>query len=356
MREPVRIVDAEGSRAAEVSYGPEGMTEFIALEALPENAPLLCPGLIDLQVNGGGRLMLGDAQTPEDVLAILAAHRSLGTSAILPTLISDTPDVTDRIIALVSAAAAQDPGILGLHLEGPHLTRAGAHDAALLRPMQDTDVTRYRDAAAQLPFLLMTVAPDRVGPAQIANLVEAGITVSLGHSDCSYELAVAAFEAGAQAVTHLGNAMSGLHHRAPGLMGAALERAPLIGIIADGIHLHDGTLRLAHALAGDRLLPVSDTMAVAGTDLAQFDLLGRTIIRSDGRLTLADGTLAGADLSLLGGLRHLAEATGLDLADILPLGFAHPARLLGLPKPHLIPGYSGPLLRLAPDGTARLAG
>ncbi|MEL6533377.1 MAG: N-acetylglucosamine-6-phosphate deacetylase [Pseudomonadota bacterium] len=348
---PCWIVDASGRRAAKsVTWSAGRITEITPAIYIPQDAPILCPGLMDLQVNGGGGLMLGDATGPEDVSAILTAHRSLGTAAILPTLISDTPEVTARIIAAVSEAARQNPGILGLHLEGPHLARAGAHDPGNLRSMTDDDLALYLEAADTLPALMITLAPERASPAQISALAEAGVLVSLGHSDCSYEAAVAAYDAGARGATHLGNAMSGLHHRAPGLMGAALERAAFIGVIADGVHLHDAVLRLANRAAGPRLIAVSDAMAVAGTDEHSFRLQGRKIRRAEGKLCLPDGTLAGADISLLDAIRHFATATDQSLAEALPIGFERPAEVLGHPVSILEVGSSGPLTLLSQDG------
>ncbi len=308
-------VIVEGNQITEISE-PTGR----------EGARTLCPGPIDLQVNGGGGLMLGECRTSDDLIRIAAAHQQLGTAAILPTLISDTPEETARIIDLV--ASTDDPAILGLHLEGPHLALPGAHDPAHLRPMEAEDLALYLDAKARVGHLIVTLAPEKVTFEQIGTLVEAGVIVSLGHSNCDYDTACAAFEAGARMATHLFNAMSGLHHRAPGLLGAALDKAPSFGLIADGHHVHGAGLRLAFRARAEALVLVSDAMAVAGTDAQEFTLNGRRIAREDGRLMLEDGTLAGADLSLLDGVRYFAEAVGLPLVEALPFAFDAPHRVL----------------------------
>jgi N-acetylglucosamine-6-phosphate deacetylase len=293
-----------------------------------DNALILCPAPIDLQVNGGGGRMLGEAEAPGDVLEILAAHHRLGTGAILPTLISDSPETTERIIHLTATARQADPGILGLHLEGPHIARAGAHDPAHLRDLTEADIALYRDAKDRLGTLLITLAPERATLAQIAKLTEAGILVSLGHTDCTAAQANAAFDAGARMATHLFNAMSGLHHREPGLVGATLSGAQSYGIIADGHHVADAALRIALAAHWDGAIPVTDAMAVAGTKANRFDLNGRTVHRRDGRLTLDDGTLAGAEITLVNALRHIARVTDQPLTKILPMAFDRPHRLL----------------------------
>ncbi|NKX46079.1 N-acetylglucosamine-6-phosphate deacetylase [Roseibacterium sp. KMU-115] len=308
---------------------------------------LVCPGFLDLQVNGGAGLLTGDCTTPADLSRLAAAHRAGGTLGLLPTLISDSPATTARVIDLV--AATRDPAILGLHLEGPHLTIAGAHDPAMLRPLTDADLALYRDAARRLPHLLITLAPEQVTPARIAALAEAGVHVSLGHSGSSYAQATAAYAAGASHATHLFNAMSGLHHREPGMVGAALDHADWIGLIADGHHVHDAALRLAHAARPESLILVTDAMAVAGTDATRFTLAGRQITRAGGRLTLADGTLAGADITMIAAVRHMAEATGAPLAAILPLAFDTPHRMLTGRPNRIEPGAPARLICLHGD-------
>lgn len=324
----IDLLDGDGLRRGMNMEVRQGRVAHLHQGRPHDNAALVCPAPLDLQVNGGGGRMLGDCEAPGDVLEILGAHRHLGTGAILPTLISDSPATTRRIVGLVATARSADPGILGLHLEGPHLARPGAHDPAALRPMTEEDLAYYIAVRPRLGHLMLTVAPEQVTPEQIAALSEAGVIVALGHSDCSYEAACDALQAGARMVTHLFNAMSGLHHRAPGLAGAALDFAEAFGVIADGVHVHDAALRVALAARPDAAIPVSDAMAVAGTTLQAFSLGGRRIRRVQGRLVTEDGTLAGADLSMTGALLRIARVTGQALIDVLPTGFDRPHRLL----------------------------
>ncbi len=293
---------------------------------------ILAPGYVDLQVNGGGGHMVG-ATTDQAALSDLCAlHRSMGTAGILPTLITDTPDTTARVLAAGKAAArAGVPGFLGLHLEGPHLDplRKGAHDSALIRPMTGNDLAQLCDSAQVMPALMVTVAPEAATPDQIAALTAAGVIVSLGHSDCSYETADAAIRAGARCVTHLFNAMSQLSPRAPGLVGAALTGKISAGIIADGHHVHPSVLRVAAAAMPDGLFLVTDCMSVAGTGLTETTLGGRRIFRRDGRLTLADGTLAGADLTMTGAISILARSVGLPVERALSMATVIPAGVVG---------------------------
>lgn len=314
---------------------------------------VLAPGFIDLQVNGGGGVLLGQGDADAALATICAAHARLGTTGLMPTLITADRATTSGVIeAGIRAAEAGLPGFLGLHLEGPHLDprRKGAHDAGLIRPMEDADLAALIRAAGSLPALMVTLAPEAASPPQIEALTGAGVLVSLGHSDCSEAEARAAMAAGARAVTHLFNAMSPLGHRAPGLTGAALDSFPALGIIPDGVHVAPTAFRVAVRAAGARLFAVTDSMAVAGTDATSFTLNGRRIHRRDGRLTLDDGTLAGADVSMPQALRWMTVAAGLPLPEALAMTTSRPADVLGLAdRGRLEPGARADLVHLAPD-------
>ena len=292
------------------------------------NRALVCPGLIDLQVNGGGGLMLGDCNDVGDVARLVQAHQTGGVCHLMPTLISDSIENTKRIIKVMAQAEARNPMIVGLHLEGPHIHVAGAHNPAHLRPMTADDVALYLYAAQRLPRLMITLAPECATLSQIRRLSQAGVIVSLGHSACDYDMASAAFHAGAHSATHLFNAMGGMHHRTPGLVGAALDQAPFIGLIADGHHVHPAMARMALRARPGAIYPVSDAMAVAGTDADAFTLAGRRVPRANGRLMLDDGTLAGADLTLWQAVRTIAAWENVSLHTALKYAFDTPHRLL----------------------------
>lgn len=315
---------------------------------------ILAPGLLDLQVNGAGGRMVDASTTAETLAEVCAIHAGLGATGILPTLITDTPEATARVIvAGIEAARRQTPGFLGLHLEGPHLDprRKGAHDPSLIRPMTEADLQQLLEAAAKLPSLMVTLAPESASAEQIAKLAGAGVIVSLGHSDCSHATATAAIAAGARCVTHLFNAMSQLGNRDPGLVGAALTQPVHVGLIADGIHVVPETIRIAMAASPDRLFLVSDAMAAAGSTLTEFTLNGRRILRRDGRLTLEDGTLAGADLTLP---QAIGVMTGLGTRPEVALAMAtsRPAACLGREDElgHLRAGRAADMVHLGPDG------
>ncbi|PJI86018.1 N-acetylglucosamine 6-phosphate deacetylase [Yoonia maricola] len=294
----------------------------------------ILPGFVDLQVNGGGGFMFNDDPSVAMLRTIATAHARTGTRALLPTLITDTPDcLRAGVDAVEQAIRAGVPGIIGIHLEGPHLSVAkkGAHDPDLIRPMEDTDEAFLLDAAARLPNVMVTVAPESVTPEQIKRLAEAEIIVSLGHTDCTYAEARAAFAAGARCVTHLFNAMSQMSAREPGLVGAALDAAGVrAGLIADNIHVHASTMRsaLSAKREQDGIFLVTDAMATAGSDITEFTLNGRNVHRLGGRLMLEDGTLAGADLDFASAIRTLVNYVEVSPADALGMATSIPAKVL----------------------------
>lgn len=298
---------------------------------------ILAPGYVDLQVNGGDGVMFNDDPSPDTLRRIATAHRRLGVTALLPTLITDTPEKSRAAIAAaIDAVRSGIAGIAGLHLEGPHLSiaRKGAHDPALIRPMDQADLEALLAAAEALPVLKITVAPENVSEDQVATLSKAGVLVSLGHTDADFRTCCRYFAAGARCVTHLFNAMSQLGNREPGLVGATLASGTVSsGLIADTVHVHPQTMRAAWAAktGPGRIFLVSDAMAVAGTECTSFELGGRRIQREAGVLTLADGTLAGADLDLTTAIRVMVTDVGVPIDVALQAATSVPADLIGAP-------------------------
>ncbi len=320
---------------------------------------LLAPGFIDAQVNGGGGVLFNQSRTAEGAAAIAAAHARHGSTGLLPTFITDHPDrQAEAVAAIREAVAAKVPGILGIHLEGPFLAaaRKGAHDPGLIRPLMDVDVDMLLGTG--LDTVLLTVAAENASPQQIRRLSDGGVTVSLGHSDASYETAMAAADAGARGVTHLFNAMSQLGHRAPGLVGAALDHGGVwAGLIADGHHAHPAALRTAlHAKQGTgRLFLVTDAMPPAASSGDTFMLSGRTVTRHDGKLTLNDGTLAGSDLTMDRAVRYAVNHLRQPLSEALRMASLYPAQFLRLDaaRGRIAPGFAADMVLLDGNLSAR---
>jgi N-acetylglucosamine-6-phosphate deacetylase len=316
---------------------------------------LLAPGFIDVQVNGGGGALLNDKPTIDTVRTIATAHRRFGTTGMLPTVITDAPGVIRQAVDSVAEAMQQNiPGVLGIHIEGPFLdaARKGAHVARFIREMEQGDAEELSGFASRLPVML-TLAPNRVSPHLVRALSEGGVLVSLGHSDASHGEARLALDAGARGFTHLYNAMSQMNGREPGMVGAALSGAEsYVSIIADGHHVHDAALRVAFAAKGpDRMMLITDAMPTAAGGPSSFDLQGREVRRSDGRLELSDGTLAGSNLTMDEALRYCVKTLGLELAQSLRMASLNPASFLRLEHElgRIAPGHLASLVHLGED-------
>ncbi|WP_395397352.1 N-acetylglucosamine-6-phosphate deacetylase [Novosphingobium sp. BL-8A] len=321
------VVSVEQGRIVTAERGSDA-DEVVDLEG-----GWLLPGFIDVQVNGGGGVLLNDSPTVAGIAAIAAAHAQFGTTAMLPTLISAAPDVIAAgLDATDEAISSGVPGCIGIHVEGPVLNarRRGIHSEGSLRKLDDAMVellTRPRAGR-----VLFTIAPEYLHADQARALVDAGVVLAMGHSDADYETARAAFDMGVTGVTHLFNAMSALHHRNPGMVGAALEnRSAWCGLIADGYHVHPAVMRVALASRPlDRFVLVTDAMPCVGSDLASFELDGREIIVADGRCVDANGTLAGASLNMADAVRNAVDMAGLSLAQAVEMATLQPAAFLGL--------------------------
>ena len=337
------------------------IVDIVAIENLPKSierrvlkAGLLVPGFIDVQVNGGGGALLNDNPTINTVRRITESHRKFGTTGMLPTVITDAPEVLSKAIAAVKTACAESiPGVLGIHIEGPFLDqeRKGAHEAQFIREMTEADVAQI--ANADCGSIMLTLAPNRVAPALIKSLAGKGVLVSLGHSEASLAEVTKALDSGARAFTHLFNAMSQLNGRQPGMVGAALtDRDSYCGLIADGFHVHDAAMKVALAAKPhNRIMLVTDAMPTAAGGPDTFELQGRKIHLKNGKLQLDDDTLAGSNLTMDEAVRFCVEKLNVGLEDALRMASLNPAAFLR--RDHELgrikPGYLASLVHLDDD-------
>ena len=310
----------------------------------------LVPGFIDAQVNGGGNRLFNDDPSIETIAAIGAAHRKFGTTGFLPTLISDDVSKIGAAMDAVRSAIEEGvPGVLGVHIEGPFLNRSrkGIHDEAKLRCISDAEIELLsRPIGGKV---VVTLAPETVPMAAIERLASAGVTVSAGHTDASADIIESALRSGMTGFTHLFNAMSQLHSREPGAVGAALlDEHSWCGIIVDGHHVDPRTLRLAMRAAPlGRFMLVTDAMPSVGGDKS-FVLNGEHISVIDGKCTNADGTLAGSDLDMAAAVKNAVEMLGLTLPQAVAMASANAAAFLGLDHELgvIAPGYRANLVLL----------
>jgi N-acetylglucosamine-6-phosphate deacetylase len=345
--------------AAVVIEGPR-ILAVVQQDSVPANMPrhvlpdgaCLVPGFIDLQVNGGGDVLFNDEPTADGIRAIVSAHRRYGTTALLPTLITDTPETMLSALAAVEALVDKEPAILGIHLEGPFISpeRPGVHALRHIRTPNSIDLALL--TAPRRSVTVMTLAPERVPAGFIRALAAARMRVCLGHSTASYDDTRAAMAEGLAGFTHLFNAMPGLGSRDPGPIAAALgSENAWFGMIVDGVHVHPATLRLAlRGLA--RPMLVTDAMPPVGGKRTGFTLYGEEITVQDGQCTRQDGTLAGSVLDMASALRNCVHLLDVRLETALRFASVNPAEFLGLGHwlGHLAPGYRADMVALDPVG------
>ncbi|MEX2125867.1 MAG: N-acetylglucosamine-6-phosphate deacetylase [Woeseia sp.] len=331
------------------SVGRHDATGASAAEQIDLDGRLLLPGFVDTQVNGGGGVLFNDKPTVETIDEIGSVHRQFGTTAFLPTLVSDDLEVVaDAISAARDAIAAGVPGVLGIHIEGPFLNeeRKGVHDASKIRYL-DEEAFRLLTRPTGGKTLL-TLAPEKTTPQMIRKLTEAGVVVSAGHSNATYAEIRVALENGLTGFTHLFNAMSPISVREPGVVGAALDDPDSwCSIIVDGHHVDPVVLRLAlRCKRLDRFVLVTDAMPSVGAGQKSFSLLGRKITVRNGVCFDEDGTLAGSNIDMATAVRNAVRLLHVGIADAVRMASVYPAEFLGLSREFgkIAPGYRANLV------------
>ena len=345
--EGARFFDGQSFLASNFAVAIKGknIVEVAPLEVLLKHYPegkvekiegILSPGFIDLQVNGCGGVLFNDDTTVETIEAMERTNWAYGVTSFLPTLITDSTE--KMLTALGVVESFQETRgvnrVLGIHLEGPFISKVkrGAHNESLVRPVEEEvleAVIAYKKKDSQR-ICVMTLAPECVDLSVIRRLSEAGIIVSLGHSNATEEEVFAAVEAGAKMVTHLYNGMSPITGgRQGGVLGATLASDLLYaGIIGDGLHVNWSQVKIAKKAKGDKLFLVTDAATASGTDMKEFFLGGQKIHVKEGRFLNEAGTLAGASLLMSEVIQRLTTEAGFSLEEVLPMATLYPARAI----------------------------
>ncbi|WP_206917907.1 N-acetylglucosamine-6-phosphate deacetylase [Alicyclobacillus suci] len=309
----------------------------------------LLPGYIDVHVHGGGgaEVMLGTEDAYEQICKIHAQH---GTTGLLLTTVTAADEQIERALRNYHPGVQPDGAeILGFHLEGPFICvkKAGAQPKEHIQAPSVEKLQRWMKASGGT-IRYMTLAPDV--PDALAVVAEArrmGIKVAAGHSAATYAQAKEGFAAGIESVTHLYNAMSGLHHRDPGLLGAALTTKDVYAeLIADRLHVHDAAMQLAFQAKGlDRMMLITDAvMAACMPEGVHFKVSGQRVLVENGAVRLPDGTLAGSTLTLDRAVKNLLDLGILTPDDVQHVTSLNQARFLSLPHGRLEVGAPANLI------------
>ncbi len=292
---------------------------------------LVVPGYIDLQVNGGGGALFNDSPSVDKLKTIMTAHAKFGTTAMMPTLITDKVEIMEQAAdAMAEAIAEKVPGIVGIHFEGPHLSLAkkGTHCAELIRPISDAEwqVLSRKDIGQ----VMVTLAPETVSQQDVARMAELSIKVCIGHTNADFSTAQKAVNAGATGFTHLFNAMSPLQGREPGVVGCALlNDNTQCGLIVDGHHVDYASCQLAiKAKPAGGIFLVTDAMPPVGTDMKEFPLYDRTVYVENGKLTSTTGELAGSSLDMATAVKNTHLGLKVPLDESLRMASLYPAQFL----------------------------
>ncbi|WP_307812267.1 N-acetylglucosamine-6-phosphate deacetylase [Lacisediminihabitans changchengi] len=313
----------------------------------------LVPGFIDLHSHGGGGH--SHEETVDDIAVALATHRAHGTTRSVLSLVANPMNQLIASLGVIADLAHRDPLVLGSHLEGPFLSRDkhGAHNPAYLREPFTYDVEELI-GAARGTLRHITVAPELPNALEAIDvLVENEVTVSIGHTEATFEQTTEAFDRGARILTHAFNAMPGIHHRAPGPVVAAFDDERVtIELVLDGVHVHPAVAAMTFAAAPGRVALITDAMAAAGASDGDYRLGSLNVSVREGRALLSGtSTIAGSTLTQDVALRCAVESTGIPARDAVAALTLVPARALGLERRHglLSPGFAADAVLLDHD-------
>jgi len=291
----------------------------------------LCPGFIDLQINGCGGVMFNGDISEQTLETMQSANLKSGTTSYLPTLItSSNEDITKALTVTRQYMDKKSNEVLGLHLEGPFLSLAkkGIHRAEFIRQPEQAMVDLI--CASNDVVTTITVAPENVSSDVIKQFIKAGINVSIGHSNATYKQASATIESGATLATHLFNAMSSMIGREPGMLGAIYDHHLYAGIIVDGFHVSYPNIRISKRLLGEKLILVTDATAPVNADIDQFDFVGTSVYYKEGKCVGKDGTLGGSALTMIDAIKNSVKHVGIELQEAIRMATLYPARAISI--------------------------
>lgn len=347
------IILSDGAEISEKAVLVENnkIVDLVAKDQIPSDLNItnlggayLAPGLIDLQIYGSGGKLFGGIPTVNALQQMEEDLLQQGTAGFLATVATNTNEIVEQAISAAKSYRPNAKGnFLGLHLEGPYLNpkRKGAHPEQLIKKATLKELQRWIEEA-EGEIKMITIAPELQDPEIIEYLNEQRIIISCGHSDATYEQAMAFFDL-IPAATHLFNAMPPIHHRQPGLIPAIFNKKPYTSVVADGIHVNFAMINLAKQLLGDKLFIITDAVTDANEGVYQHVFTGD-------RYTMPDGTLSGSALTMLSAVKNCFHEAGIQLSEAINMASLYPARLIKSPdKGKIEAGYVADLIAFDSD-------
>ncbi|WP_341489399.1 N-acetylglucosamine-6-phosphate deacetylase [Photobacterium damselae subsp. damselae] len=322
-----QIIIIENDTITKVISNNETMDTQLPDVQIDGKGYLATAGFIDLQLNGCGGVLLNTDPSLKTLDIMNKTNLKTGTTQFLPTFITSDQQAMENIVSIVGELDQPEThGVLGLHLEGPFISieKKGAHRQEFIREL-DLPTARFFAQNAD-KIRVLTVAPENTSQEAIDIVRNAGITVSLGHTNATY--AQVCEKNGLEMATHLYNAMTPLGSREPGVVGYIFDKKPHTGIIVDGIHADYPSVRIAHQLMGEKLFMVTDAVTPAGTDMTEYDMAGVKAYVTNGKCHYEDGTIAGAAITMIEGVRNLIQHVGLSREEALRMASLYPAKAI----------------------------
>jgi len=357
-----RIIIIEKGKIIAITDKKEDLALLKNVEIIEAQNKFIVPGYIDIHVHGGGGSDVMDGEY-EAIKQVATTHSRFGTTAFLPTTMTMTKDKIIKSLKSIHEARLKGTGtaeILGIHLEGPYINpeKKGAQKEEDIKKVSVEEFLEFNQASGNL-IRLVTIAPEMPGAIDFIRwLHQQGIIVSVGHSNATYKQVQEGIQAGLSHVTHIFNAMRGLHHREPGVVGAALSSPKLIvEMIADGIHIHPIVLKmLTQIKESEKLVLITDAMRATGFKEGTYDLGGQEVIVTQGQAKLKNGTLAGSVLTMDKAVKNLVTKVGISLLNAAQMASYNPAKCLGIDdkKGSLEPGKDADIVILNKNLEAEL--
>ncbi len=349
-----RIIIIEKGKIMAITDKKEDFALLKNVEIIEAKDKFVVPGYIDIHIHGGGGSDVMDGEY-EAIKQVATTHSRFGTTAFLPTTMTMSKDKIIRSLRSICEAVKKGTAgaeILGIHLEGPYINpeKKGAQKEEDIKKISLEEFLEFNQASGNL-IRLVTIAPEMPGAIDFIRwLHQQGIIVSVGHSNATYKQVQEGIQAGLSQVTHIFNAMRGLHHREPGVVGAALSSPKLIvEMIADGIHLHPIVLKmLTQIKESEKLVLITDAMRATGFKEGTYDLGGQEVIVTKGQARLKDGTLAGSVLTMDKAVKNMVTKVGIPLSKAIQMASFNPAKCLGVEdrKGSLEPGKDADIVIL----------